>query len=1550
MEDESGSVKGSKSDNTLDQPAIDSNTPVDIVNSKGIAKEPSAPTIAASILRSAADSDSLASQQIDVALNILKLPHTTIPRFAASLYQKHQFDYSRLASQMKTKSSHEADTPRARTQQRAEAAGMAAAQATGSLGMYQFYSTVGLSYMRKSLGLGYHHATLLQTLNRTLNSMAEMLESKLEAIKLNTAAPDEKKTTLAEKIRNDVKKKASKYIIDQATKDATGVVDKHITTPVKKTFIDVVTGRTKVSDLVNKAGQSATGVISSLSRRLRNRTVLTNHPEVDQALDSLGDGLGSVREKTKAYAQSEPVQNRLQRLQDFVQNKFGSSSISKTEAKPLLTPEASGIELNRVSVPDEGQTKVDGIEKPITPWWVALEAAQVKTHKYLERIIELIPRSSGSSGDHIASKERDRVDNPSFRPIQTRNESDLRDGASRVRSSILPGVSSPLEEVIPQPAPLQSQRPSEEAALISRQSIIPGIVGQAASTIGMIGRYSTNKVGAIARHVVPGGPRSSLSVDPVDEIVSDREILQATKTEPRGRRSVLRPLSNLFKKRERPVTSHNAWLAFHDIVPDAAPRQAAPGVRTPFVHNTDPVVPVGRDPDPIRDIRTDDGPTTDAAPQRGGTSSGYGFGLSDLYDFYEGHLRRKEYNTERKRAEAAGEPIKRSLLSRAVRRVGRATKQSLFGKGQFDFLKNASPVPPDKSFIDRAAGAIRNRIRDVQSRPAANEYARDIQKRGITRAVLSRIPSLNKSLKYAGTGASLATRAVFNPHGLLVDGVAGVTRAAAPELASGVSGLLKGSSLGRNVVRAGKLVGGLGRVGMGGLASGLIDNTTDLVTTQGSFANRLGHTASKAVEYAAIGSFFGPVGTAVGAGLGVLVANIDLLSKAAHGFGHAVNSLGTALGSDGTGFSIGAVKPGSLSDIVQKAQEKASGPANTTTSIGAFGRGVSRDKDGNPILSSNGDLSNTLIGGAIGRGSRLGNLNTIPVVSAGVPFQTGQMGRGNALGQLIPANQNMPGMGSLSSMAGLSPALPDKRKITDQPEYKKTFGKLSKEVQAKIAASKALQFVVWSTALQSGPEAAAKIIEMNFADKESDQTYIRKIYQDRTTKFADSSTGDRVAAIDHLGTERAMADSIAAGKSDPSFAEASASAGHPIAPAGDATIPYAGGSGGVNRNPTIGKAPPPPTGSVKDRAKQAVDFYVKKGWTPVQASGIVASLMTESSLSPGAKGDSGLAAGLAQWHPDRQALIAKHFGKPVQAMSYEEQLDAVNWELTQGQEKRAGNLLRQAGTAAQAGDTMSRAFERPRDVEGEASKRSAGAVQIASLFGIGKDYQAPAANDPGTPSTGSNAGGNVKLAADTTSTPSNGGAVPDLTPFSQDDPTNATSDSVIARAMRDVNSASGVTSKPPLSISVPASTKSSQSATGDDTTSTPSSTPSLLSVSKPTQQDADPSILSQAFKLNSGLPHSTYNTSETLGFADGRAMTKDITAMIANQSGLFTQMIDHLSGISNNTSHLGATKDLLAKNLDKPNAVAVSNTTTTAPTPAANNDVSFSKTGTLTGM
>jgi hypothetical protein len=128
---------------------------------------------------------------------------------------------------------------------------------------------------------------------------------------------------------------------------------------------------------------------------------------------------------------------------------------------------------------------------------------------------------------------------------------------------------------------------------------------------------------------------------------------------------------------------------------------------------------------------------------------------------------------------------------------------------------------------------------------------------------------------------------------------------------------------------------------------------------------------------------------------------------------------------------------------------------------------------------------------------------------------------------------------------------------------------------------------------------------------------------------------------------------------------------------------------------------------------QARDYFMKQGWTAAQASGIVANLQAESGLrAHGPAGDSGLAQGLAQWHPDRQAQFKRLFGHDVQHGTYAEQLAFVQWELTHG---RGGNRLRRARTAREAGAIVSQYYESPRDREREKRLRGHLAEQVASL-------------------------------------------------------------------------------------------------------------------------------------------------------------------------------------------------------------------------------------------
>nr|WP_272880987.1 phage tail tip lysozyme [Pseudomonas fragi] len=136
-----------------------------------------------------------------------------------------------------------------------------------------------------------------------------------------------------------------------------------------------------------------------------------------------------------------------------------------------------------------------------------------------------------------------------------------------------------------------------------------------------------------------------------------------------------------------------------------------------------------------------------------------------------------------------------------------------------------------------------------------------------------------------------------------------------------------------------------------------------------------------------------------------------------------------------------------------------------------------------------------------------------------------------------------------------------------------------------------------------------------------------------------------------------------------------------------------------------------------------MDYFQGQGWSRAHAAGITANLGLESNFDPAAKGDNGRAYGIAQWHDYRQQQFAKWAGKPIQNSSLEEQLRFVQYELTQGGEKKAGDLLRATTTARQAGDIVSRQYERPADSNGDAAKRAA----VAEYLDRGNPTGMPAA-------------------------------------------------------------------------------------------------------------------------------------------------------------------------------------------------------------------------------
>lgn len=139
-----------------------------------------------------------------------------------------------------------------------------------------------------------------------------------------------------------------------------------------------------------------------------------------------------------------------------------------------------------------------------------------------------------------------------------------------------------------------------------------------------------------------------------------------------------------------------------------------------------------------------------------------------------------------------------------------------------------------------------------------------------------------------------------------------------------------------------------------------------------------------------------------------------------------------------------------------------------------------------------------------------------------------------------------------------------------------------------------------------------------------------------------------------------------------------------------------------------------PGGSQPGAIQSAMAFFERLGWTRAQAAGIVSNLVNESSLNPGAT--NGSHYGLAQWDAQRQANFRAWSGKDIHASSFDEQLRFIQYELTQGLERMAGNVLRATTTPYAASDAVFRFYERAGDATGP--RRGRDATQIAHNVSI----------------------------------------------------------------------------------------------------------------------------------------------------------------------------------------------------------------------------------------
>lgn len=107
----------------------------------------------------------------------------------------------------------------------------------------------------------------------------------------------------------------------------------------------------------------------------------------------------------------------------------------------------------------------------------------------------------------------------------------------------------------------------------------------------------------------------------------------------------------------------------------------------------------------------------------------------------------------------------------------------------------------------------------------------------------------------------------------------------------------------------------------------------------------------------------------------------------------------------------------------------------------------------------------------------------------------------------------------------------------------------------------------------------------------------------------------------------------------------------------------------------------------------AFRFFKSRGYSDVQAAGIIGNLLGESNLNPSARGDRGAARGIGQWHPDRWSRYVNHLPNGADPYSLENQLDFVDYELHHHEKAAFKNLM--AATSVDAATAAFIGYERP---------------------------------------------------------------------------------------------------------------------------------------------------------------------------------------------------------------------------------------------------------------
>ncbi len=1111
-------------------------------------------------------------------------------------------------------------------------------QANAALGTYQFQRTQTLPFMRKTLALDYQKITLLKKVVGGIASMEKAIVSKLEAIKMNTAAVLPQKEGLLTRLRKAIAQKNIDHVASNISNFQ--IEGWH------NSYERYVSPRlAKLHEKIKTPGKytGVNAIPNYVSRKLNSLRHLT--AKLGEETPLPGSALGEVRQKasqaaTKLLDGATKYSQKL-RFSENLNNRLGKMATFVTDPLSRIKPFAPIIPTVKLASDGSSDVLEDQTHSATSLTETLLSdvrKGRLETNKHYKLLREDVHAIRQMMQDYqLPSDPLESVEHRAVEIAAPRRRSVSKTKTSRLLEEMHPISQASSDVMMIEGSTTTKSRPRSKSPVNTYQkSIIKPRSKPTKSKITNIDTTSNDKI----LNEVSKPVKTILEESPTDQSSSKKGRIGTTLS--RSRKPKLKTV--ITPKQQSPI----------DIVD----------------YSTSPVKTVSEVSSLQNEIHE--------LNERRKNSL-----VRKLKETTKAKLNKLKENQHYK--DLTDKLMKGASLAAASLRPGsyeeRRQQKKLQESQQHEEEKDKSQDKNKKEDKPQPASDLNLTAGISAALGAAGGY--------VLRKTGGLALNTTKGLLYrGGTGVGATIGRTVNKGAIgAVKGTARLGLNAAKGLvgleAKGVGGLL--GQVGNAGIRgatslAGKTVSGalglLGRGGLGilksgfglGLGLGVAQFAYNKLGVKNKALNRTVNTGFSAAQGAllgaSIGSFFGGIGAVPGAAIGGLAGaaleNSDYISK---GINKAYSSSSKFIAD----LITGNKKP---DNQLNRNPFDPSKPYNPLDFNQARERYYQDNPDKRPPGYRPPQLSQTPI--------RSPDNYTSNTASPSVTSYDSQTGKFSTLNYGTPAPEQ----------ASRKKAQLTKGGIKDQPEFKAALSKLPKNIQVRVMKSNALQFTLWATSIQHGPDMASKIFQRDYSDTLDDKAFVRSIYQDRAQQFSNLNYNDKMDANEQLIKEQNIIDSFDRGYK--------ANRQDIVSLFSNVVDTNSVNTGGINPNykPQIIKGPK------NDLIKRAMSFFKGLNYSTPAAAGIVANLLAESGLQPhGKPGDGGKSIGIAQWHPNRRRDIFNKFGKSVENMSFEEQLQAVDWEIRSGKNVKGGTRLfeklKQVQDAQQAAIMVMEDYERP---------------------------------------------------------------------------------------------------------------------------------------------------------------------------------------------------------------------------------------------------------------